>query len=463
MRWLDRVVPEPMERVACVCPQSATRAALVALARVGNVELETLPGPGDPALADALAKAQQIASQSSARLASEAPDPIRLAAQGRADLLAGEIELERRASAAVEHGPFSILVGWVAKENRDTVAAALAPLGATVVPLPPPPWREPPTALPSSPSRDQFHSVVDTYGTAHYRDVDPTPFAAFSFVLMFGMMFGDLGDGLVLAVLSLGVRLSRWPLLEPVRRVWRVPAAAGLTAAFFGLLYGEAFGPTGWVPTLWLRPLENPMRLLVAGLAAGAGLLGLSYVLGTVNRFREGGLGAALVAGSGLAGSAMFAGAGSALGGVLLRWPGLIVLGLILLVVGAVLVFLGLLAHSGTAPTGIFQAFVELFDTLLGLGVNAISFARLAAFGMVHAALGWVVWMGFTGLWRPGFGAVVALAVFGLGHVLAFVLEAVVAGIQALRLEYYELFSRIFAGEGRPFRPWSMPVVKEVI
>ena len=50
-----------------------------------------------------------------------------------------------------------------------------------------------------------------------------------------------------------------------------------------------------------------------------------------------------------------------------------------------------------------------------------------------------------------------AVIVFVVGNVLAFALEALVAGVQALRLEYYELFSRIFADQGRPFRPWHVP------
>jgi V/A-type H+-transporting ATPase subunit I len=51
--------------------------------------------------------------------------------------------------------------------------------------------------------------------------------------------------------------------------------------------------------------------------------------------------------------------------------------------------------------------------------------------------------------------------VFVAGHVAAFALEALVAGVQALRLEYYELFSRIFVSEGRPFHPWHIPLVRE--
>jgi V/A-type H+-transporting ATPase subunit I len=90
-----------------------------------------------------------------------------------------------------------------------------------------------------------------------------------------------------------------------------------------------------------------------------------------------------------------------------------------------------------------------------------VSFARLAAFGMTHAALGWVVWRGTTAVWGHSWiGAVAAVVLFIVGNTVAFALEALVAGVQALRLEFYELFSRVFIGEGRPFRPWTVPVVE---
>ena len=97
---------------------------------------------------------------------------------------------------------------------------------------------------------------------------------------------------------------------------------------------------------------------------------------------------------------------------------------------------------------------------MVRLGANVISFARLAAFGLTHAVLGWVIWDATTGLWGQGVaGPVAAVLVFLVGTAIAFALEALVAGIQALRLEYYELFSRVFQTQGRPFRPWRVPVV----
>jgi len=112
--------------------------------------------------------------------------------------------------------------------------------------------------------------------------------------------------------------------------------------------------------------------------------------------------------------------------------------------------------ESGDGVAGVVQSVVELVDLVIRLGSNIVSFARLAAFGLTHAALGSVVWQATTALWGPGAGMVAAAVVFVVGNTLTFALEALVAGIQALRLEYYELFSRVFAEEGRPFRPWRL-------
>ena len=98
---------------------------------------------------------------------------------------------------------------------------------------------------------------------------------------------------------------------------------------------------------------------------------------------------------------------------------------------------------------------------MLRLGVNTISFARLAAFGLTHAALESIVWRGTSLLWEKGPAWwPVAVVVSLVGNALAFALEALVAGVQALRLDYYELFSRIFVDEGRPFRPWRIPTLR---
>jgi V/A-type H+-transporting ATPase subunit I len=75
--------------------------------------------------------------------------------------------------------------------------------------------------------------------------------------------------------------------------------------------------------------------------------------------------------------------------------------------------------------------------------------------------LGYVIWQATTGLWHQGpLGKLGAVAIFLIGTALVFGLEGLIAAIQALRLEYYELFSRIFDSEGQPFRPWHVPLTR---
>jgi V/A-type H+-transporting ATPase subunit I len=453
-----------MRRIAIVASAAGLRNVLAAVAGLGMVELEAAPEEHDGEMLEAarrLELAQPALRHGTPRLAPQAPDPAVLEHAGAWDLLDGEAQLQRRAAAAVRRRSTAILVGWTPEAAVEELSRRLEPLGGAVVTLPRPAWIEPPTMLSQRRGSTQFHPLVEMYGIARYKDVDPTPFAAASFVLMFGMMFGDAGHGLLLALLGVLVRLVPHRRLESLRQVWLLPLAAGLSAAAFGLLYGEAFGPTGLIRPLWLAPLADPVRLLVVGVAVGCGLLALSYALGAANRWREGGPRAAVFAGAGLAGFVLFAGACATVTGFtlavnLVTWAGL---GLAL--AGVALVTTGFVLQAGPGAAGIVEVVVEVFDTVVRLATNAISFARLAAFGMVHAALGMVVWSGTMALWGPGLRLLAAAILFVVGNALAFALEGLVASVQALRLEYYELFSRIFAGEGRRFRPWHLEVAKE--
>jgi V/A-type H+-transporting ATPase subunit I len=232
-------------------------------------------------------------------------------------------------------------------------------------------------------------------------------------------------------------------------------SSAGLAAMVFGALYGEAFGPTGLVPVLWVDPLASPVPLLAAALGVGAFLLAGAYAVGTINRVREGGWGLAFYARSGAAGSLLFLAVGLLVWGLAAGAPIMTAAAAVVAFGALVFIYIGLYVGAGGGGPGAVQAFIELVDTVIRLGSNILSFARLAAFGLTHAALLMVVWNGTTALWAPGWRAGAAVLLFLVGNVVTFALEALVAGIQALRLEYYELFSRIFQTEGRPFRPWK--------
>jgi V/A-type H+-transporting ATPase subunit I len=450
-----------MSRVAVVGPSVQLRSMLVEVADAGVVELETSSQAESGDASEALRRLRASGThEPEPLLAARAPALAELEAERRADLLAGEVDLERRAAAAAERGSFVAFVGWCPRSEVDNLRARMEPLGGGVVELARRPFAEPPTLLRTPRAAQPFRPLVEMYGTVRYSDLDPTVFTAISFVLMFGMMFADAGHGLLLAAAGLFLRFSRIRKLASLRRSWALPFAAGLVATAFGLAYGEFFGPTGLVPALWLRPLQNPLELLVAGILVGAVLLAISYAIGTVNRWREGGPRDALYSSSGVAGALVFAGVGGAVLAVWVHSTPTLVLAVLPVVAGLILLFVGFFVQAGKGVTGLVEAIVELFNSVIRLGANSISFARLAAFGMVHAAIGSLVWTAAAALFVSGLWWA-AIPLFLVGNAVGFALELVVAGIQAMRLEYYELFSRIYSGEGRAFKPWSLTVIKE--
>jgi V/A-type H+-transporting ATPase subunit I len=93
-------------------------------------------------------------------------------------------------------------------------------------------------------------------------------------------------------------------------------------------------------------------------------------------------------------------------------------------------------------------ALIETLETAINLFANTLSFLRVAAFSLNHVALALAVFTIAAGLDAVGHGIAVVL-----GNVVIVVLEGGIVAIQALRLLYYEGFSRFFAGDGVEFRP----------
>ena len=465
----ETLVPARMRRVAIVAARPRLRDALAEVADAGVVELSGALAPAAGEAVEALRRLERAAGNAAAgvdggasrpRLRRHAPVVAELERCGARELLAGEVALRQRAERAVAHGPFALLAGWAPQHELSALRERLSAVGASLVELALPRVETPPTLLVPVRLARPFRLLVETYGAVPYGDIDPTLFASVIFFLMFGMMFGDAGDGLLLIAGALLLGRARDPRLATARRLWPFPAAAGASAVVFGLLYGEFFGPTGILPVLWLKPLDHATTLLLIGAAIGVVLLLGAHALGVVNRLRERGPRAALLAPTGVAGLLVL------IGGVLLVLglayaPALAPAGAAVVAVGALLLYTGFRAESPRGGLGVLQRSIELFDALLRTGSNVLSFTRLAAFGLMHAAIGLVVVEGAEALAGGPAGYLAAAVLFLLGSALAFALETLVVGVQALRLEYYELFSRVFVEEGRPFRPWSIPLLAD--
>lgn len=456
MRWPSFTAPQRMRRVAVVTPEDDLRDVLVMVADAGCVELDapTSGATGPPAVTSSNLVVP--------RLSAGPPDLDRWARDDRTDLLAGEALLRRQASAAQRYGGVAALLGWVPESDREVLAARLGAAAGSVVPLRLPVGVDPPTQLRPRGLARSFGPLVATYATVPYEDIDPSALAGLVYVVLFGMMFADAGQGLLVLLAGLALRVGRPRRLASVQRIWPFLVGGGAASMVFGLLYGEFFGPTPVLPVLWLAPLDHPTQLLLVGVGIGGVLLAGSYAIGVINRWRESGWANALFSASGLAGAGLFLGLGVAAGGWYLHLLAMALVGGVLSLVALGLALIGFDAGAGGGGAGAAQAGVEAFDLVMRLGANLVSFARLAAFGLTHAALGKVVWDGTTGLWRHGVvGGIAALILFAVGNALTLALESLVAAIQALRLEYYELFSRLFAAVGRPFDPWHIATVDE--
>lgn len=422
MPWHDQFLASPMQRVAIIAPQNRLGRVLTDVAASGLFE------PDGPHTSD--------------------PDAVH------------DLSVETIAATATPTDQCSVLPGWIPSSELQLLRDRITPLGGAITEIPRRRGATPPTNSATTGVGQSLRPLVTTYATVPYHDVDPTLFAGITYMVMFGMMFGDVAHGLALTILGVIVRRNDSKRLQAVRPAAPFLIGAGIASIAFGLLYGEAFGPTGLVPTLWLRPLDEPETLLVAGLVAGSCLLAVTFVLGSIDRWRESGAAGAIYDAAGIGGSLLFTGAAAFIGGVVLdsaSW--LQPIGGGLAVLGGVLTFVGLVAKAGASPAGILQAVIEMFDTVLRLGSNIVSFTRLAAFGLTHAVIGEVVWDGTTALWNgSGLLAIGAVVLFVVGNIASFALSGLVGAIQALRLEYYELFSRLFITQGRPFTPWYIPV-----
>lgn len=461
MRWTEQTLPVRMQRVAVVAPYDNLRETLIRVAESGCVQIDLID---DPAHITPGPAARHLGAVQAAHvtpvLAETPPDLDTLEQDHRIDLLTGEREMEERMDSAVRRAQVAALAGWCPRDRLAAAADRLAACGGSLVALPLPPGSEPPTLLRAAGSlRGSFAPLIRVYGTVPYRNLDLTLLAGLVYVVLFGLMFGDVGYGGLLVLGAFFLRRGKPGPLARWRHLWPFVTAAGVAGILAGAAYGEFFGPTGVLPVLWLDPLQEPMRLLLSALGLGGVLLVLSYAAGAANRWREGGGTTALYALSGIAGAVLFSGLVCVGVGLALGRTSWWVLGGSAATAGLVLAGTGLYALTPGGAPGVLQAGIQLVDGVIRIGANVFSFARVAAFGLTHAALAAVVWQGTRALAAHGApGIVAAVALFVVGTAVTFALEALVAGVQALRLEFYELFSRVFEGQGHPFEPWHPPV-----
>ena len=312
-----------------------------------------------------------------------------------------------------------------------------------------------PTALKNPKIVKPFEFIVKTYGTPSHNEIDPTMFVAITYVLMFGMMFGDVGHGLVLLIAGAIIYFTKKIDLAGIGIM------CGITSIIFGFVYGSVFGNEEVLRPLYANPMRNIMTMLIASVVFGVIVIMIAMIMNIVNAVRSGKFKDVLFDRNGITGMVFYIGV--IIFAVVTLITGKTITSFIFIVcffiLPIVLMFLkeplhNLMMGKKALPdkgrgTFFVVAFFEVFEALLSFLSNTLSFMRIGAFALSHAGLSLAVWSVYN-LIDGKIGGIIALII---GNILIIVLEGLVVGIQGMRLEYYELFSRFFKGEGREFKP----------
>jgi V/A-type H+-transporting ATPase subunit I len=339
-----------------------------------------------------------------------------------------------RSLPLVEGGEnFFRVTGWT--DDAARLAAALDASGARALAHFPrqPPELEAPLVLRNPWWARPFEIFVRAFGMPERHAADPSALLAVIVPLLFGYMFGDVGQGAVLVVAGLLLR-RRVPALGML-------VAGGVSAVIFGLLFGSVFGLHGIVPALWTEPLANPLLVLAMPLAAGAALLLLGLGIGALEAYWRGTFRHWLAADAGVL--VVYAGILCAVADDAGYW---------IAALGAGLTLCGHFALARRLRPAL-AALAKLVENTLQLVVNTISFVRVGAFALAHAGLSSAT----VALADATDGAVAQAAVLVLGNAATIVVEAMVVGVQTTRLVLFEFFTRFFAGKGREFHPLPPP------
>lgn len=332
-----------------------------------------------------------------------------------------------------------------------------------------------------------FQMLVVNYAVPDYGTVDPTPFVAVSYLAMFGLMFQDVGHGAVLVLLgALGLLFTRDGATSEsgMRSLFRLGIWCGAASIVTGVMFGSYFG-MALLPPLWFDyhgivaghggngVYSSIFDILELTIYLGITIIGLGLVLNWVNLvakrqwidlvFDKGGILGGTMYGAGVAIAFDFAGGG-------FRSLEIAPLPLLLVAVPALLLFLKApLEHAESRRSGhgeplslatllwfVMEWIIELLEVFSGYLANTLSFMRVAGLGIAHVTL-MMAFFQIAEMASPGPGiSLLGIVILVLGNALVIALEGLSAGIQSLRLNYYEFFSKYFSGTGEAYKPVAL-------
>lgn len=311
---------------------------------------------------------------------------------------------------------------------------------------------KPPTKLKNNSLFKPFELLVKMYGVPNYEEIDPTPFFAITYMLLFGSMFGDVGQGLFFAVA--GVLVGKFMNKDFGGLVTRL----GISSTIFGFLYGSVFGLETIIKPILFNPYENINTILIMAIALGVILLIMSYSLGVTNFVRTKNYEELYFGEKGIAGFLLYL---SILGiastklfklsnAVLYIFVIVAAICILAMIFKKVLYQKFILKQETNLPSGYFiESSFSIVETIISIFSGTISFIRVGAFAINHVGL----FLAFSTIGNMIGTKSGSIAMIIIGNIVILGLEGLIVFIQSLRLEYYEMFSKYYIGDGREFIP----------
>ena len=350
-------------------------------------------------------------------------------------------------NATKSRGELAIIHGWIPEEQLDAVTDMLHqsltyPVHVESHSPSTDEYGRVPTVIRYPRWMMPFVTLTRSYGTPRYGEIDPSWLFAISSILLFGIMFGDVGHGAVLLASAVVFR-------KIFRSFAYLIAINGLSSIIFGFVYGSIFGDEHVLTPLWQSPLHHPTTVLLIAIYIGAAFVGLAMLINIYNQLTMNNRLRALYSPGGVPGVIALAALMLSFYASLSGQQTLIAFALLLVPV-AFMMMAHYLWQTTEAPFNekLFIVVIELFETLTSLASNVLSFLRVGAFSLNHVALMLAVFAMAEML--PGAGYWIMIV---LGNLFVIVFEGAIVMIQVLRLEYYEGLSRYFHGDGNLFKP----------
>ena len=362
------------------------------------------------------------------------------------------------------------LVGWIPAEDEQKLDEKLSIITGITVEFERPEDAsdaKPPTKLRNFFLFRPYEYFVEMYGLPSYNEMDITAFVAITYTLLFGIMFGDLGQGIIVALVGLFMYKKKGSGLG------KILIPCGISSAVFGLIFGSVFGFEEALDPLYeaigmngkpFDVMNSINTVLLFAISIGIGLVILAMIMNTVINIKKKKFGTALFSESGLTGLMTYIGGADLVYRFMAKRDIIPSSAAVAMLVAGLIILFNKEILAGSLDERKFkkpekfsdylmQNFFEVIEYVLSYFSNTVSFLRVGAFVIVHASMMMVV---FT-LAGDNPLSVKGIIVIAFGNVLVIALEGLLSGIQGLRLEFYEMFSRFFEGDGKPFNPVAAP------